>query len=348
VRAKWTDALARLCSRLVGILGLRVECTRTLLYARLASIEASVRVRFAAGDVVLALAAAPYVFALSTSRPVIFVSDATFASISAIYPSFADMPRWLRRSANRVEHDALHNSDRLLYCSEWAKLSAIADYGVAPAAIDVMPLGPNISAAVIGEYATLKSADFSAGVRLLFIGADWERKGGPMMLDLQRQIRLRGVPCELYLVGNCPAELASRDGVHALGRLDKTDPMQLRELCRLYESCHFFVLPTSGEAFGVVFSEAQAFGCPSLTYAVGGTPTAVQDGVTGFTLPQSASAAQFADVICTLIHDPARYQEMSARCRARYQNEANWAIWARTVAALAGRLTRTPHNQRHS
>ncbi len=91
--------------------------------------------------------------------------------------------------------------------SEWAKRSAILDYGVEPDSISVMPLGPNIRGEMISRFKPAKSADFRRGVRLLFIGADWDRKGGPTVLDIKRELDSREVPCELFLVGNCPKDL---------------------------------------------------------------------------------------------------------------------------------------------
>jgi glycosyltransferase involved in cell wall biosynthesis len=338
VRANWTDGLVRYIVRLLRKAGVQLDCTRSVIYAYLASVEASVRLRFSRGHVIVAITAATYVFALKTARPVIFMSDATFASISCIYSDFANMPQWLREDADKIEHDALHRSNRVLFSSDWAKTSAIVDYGVAPAIISVIPLGPNISDDVIDRFKTTKSADFRGGVRLLFIGADWDRKGGPVVLDIKRLLDSRGIPCEIFIVGNCPKDMPVVNGIHVLGRLDKSDETQLQELCRLYELAHFFVLPTSAEAYGIVFSEAQAFGCPSLTYAVGGTPTAVLDGITGFTLPLGAVAKDFADKICSLVRDPQQYEQMSAKCRARYETEANWSIWARAVINLADQL----------
>jgi glycosyltransferase involved in cell wall biosynthesis len=162
-------------------------------------------------------------------------------------------------------------------------------------------------------------------------------------LDIKRQLDSRGIPCELFLVGNCPKDLPDEDGVHVLGRLYKSDEQQLQELCRLYELAHFFVLPTTAEAYGIVFSEAQAFGCPSLTYAVGGTPTAVLDGITGFTLPLGAGAEVFAEKIYSLVQDPRQYEQMSANCRARYETQANWTVWARSVINLADQLRERTH-----
>ena len=198
-----------------------------------------------------------------------------------------------------------------------------ADYGVAPAAIRVLPLGPNISSDVIDRFKPTKSADFGSGVRLLFIGADWDRKGGPIVLEIKRHLDSRGIPCELFLVGDCPTDIPHGNGIHVFGRLNKSDKKQLEEMCRLYESAHFFVLPTSAEAYGIVFSEAQAFGCPSLTYAVGGTQTAVLNGITGFTLPLGAGAVDFAERICSLVRDPDNTSSDVLNCRTRYETEAN-------------------------
>jgi glycosyltransferase involved in cell wall biosynthesis len=343
VRASWTDWLLRGVVRILRKAGITIDCTQSLIYARTAGMEASVRVRFTPGDVVVAISATRYVFGLKTTRPIIFMSDATLSSISSIYPSFAEMPQWLRKGAEKIERDALNKSDRVLLCSEWAKISAIADYGVTPAAIRVMPLGPNIISNVIDRFKSVKSADFGDGVRLLFIGADWDRKGGPVVLDIKRHLDSRGIHCELLLVGNCPKDIPNENGVHVFGRLNKSDEKQLEEMCRLYELAHFFVLPTSAEAYGIVFSEAQAFGCPSLTYAVGGTPTAVLDGITGYTLPLGADAHEFAEKIHSLIQDPKQYERMSKNCRTRYETEANWITWAQAVVDMADQLRTQPH-----
>lgn len=338
VRASLSDTFFRGIGRLLRKIGIKADYMRSVMYARLASMEASVRLKSTQGDVIVAIAAAPYFFRLKTSRPIIFVSDATFASISSIYSSFANMPQWLRDDAGKIELAALRRSDHILLSSDWAKTSAVVDYGMSPAAITVLPLGPNIGTDLIERSTGTKIADFLGGVRLLFIGADWDRKGGPIVVEIKRHLDSIGIPCEIFLVGNCPNDVPVETGINVLGRLDKSDEKQLRELCRLYELAHFFILPTSAEAYGIVFSEAQAFGCPSLTYAVGGTPTAVLDGITGFTLPLGSVAKDFAQLIFSLVQDPLRYEQMSANCRARYETEANWGTWASTVIDLANQL----------
>lgn len=331
------DVAGEILLRLTSKLGFVGDFRRSRTFSAIASLATTIRLWFKKGDAIVAMAAATHVYALQTSRPIIYVSDATFASIVLLYEDFAAFPRWLQLAADAVERQALARSRYAVFSSEWAKRSAVQDYSVPADAVIVAPLGPNITRETIDRFRTVKVADFEQGVRILFVAADWKRKGGPIVLEIKRILEALGVPCELSLVGNHDPDLNTGKGVNLVGRLDKSDPEALLHLCRLYEQAHFLVLPTLGEAFGVVFSEAQAFGCPSLTYAVGGTPTAVEDGRTGFTLPLGAPAAEFAGKIVELVRDPRRYEEMSANCRSRYQAKANWSSWARQVMELAAR-----------
>lgn len=74
--------------------------------------------------------------------------------------------------------------------------------------------------------------------------------------------------------------LAVRDDVRFLGFIPD------EELPSLYSSVDVFVLPSEYEGFGIVFMEAMACGTPVIGTDVGGVPTAVEDGETGYLVPK--------------------------------------------------------------
>ncbi len=318
-----------------GLFGINVEMRFSKPFGWLAGSWASVRLWTLRADVVVAVAASNYVAFLWTRKPIIYISDTTFAAIERLYPEFKQFPAWLRRHGNDLERRSLRRASHVIYPSEWARLSAIDDYGVDDGIIHVIPFGPNFNRELMDKFRTVKTADFADSLRILYVAVDWKRKNGDLVIEIGRALRSAGLPCELFLVGRIPATVGAGEGIHVVGFLDKNDAGDLTRLCELYEKAHFFIMPTIADAFGIVFSEAQAFGCPSITYAVGGTATAVLDRETGIVLPLTATAEDFARRVEQLVRDPASYETMSRNARRRYEQSANWDAWAETILRLA-------------
>ena len=329
------DFLARAVTKLLGLVGINVEIRFSKPFGWLAGLWASARLCMLKADVVVAVAASNYVAFLWTRKPIIYISDTTFAAIERLYPQFKQFPAWLRRHGNDLERRSLSRASHVIYPSQWARLSAIEDYGVDDKIIHVMPFGPNFSRELLDKFRTVKTADFAQSLRILYVAVDWKRKNGNLVLEIGRALRDAGLPCELFLVGRIPASVPAGEGIHIVGFLDKTDTGDLTRLCELYEMAHFFIMPTTADASPIVFSEAQAFGCPSITYAVGGTSTAVLDHETGIVLPLTATAEDFAKRVEQLVRDPKTYETMSRNARSRYEQSANWDAWAETIRQLA-------------
>ena len=88
------------------------------------------------------------------------------------------------------------------------------------------------------------------------------------------------------------------------------------DLERLLPHFDLVVLPSFTEGLPVVVLEAGAAGVPVIATAVGGTPEAVQDGVTGYLVPPGRPAP-LAVRILDLLHDEGRRRVMGLRGRER-------------------------------
>lgn len=333
-------------SRFSGLLrraGFTGDLRFTTLFAFIVGVYLSLRLAVVAGDVIVAVAASNYLRFLVTRRPIIYVSDATFAAICRTHESFDRFPDFLKRQGNANEAAAIASAARVIYSSRWALASAIADYGAHRGKLMEQPLGANMPAEVIARHVEQKFGQQRSArgrpsrdtIRVLFIGSDWGAKGGDLVVATCARLVERGYDARAILVGDVPQRVAALPFVERVGFVDKSTPDGVERLCRLLAAADVLMVPTEADAFGIVFVEAQAFGVPSLSFDVGGVSSAVIDGETGTLLPKGAGAEDFAAAIERLIGNPGEYARMSARCRDRYERSANWTVWAKLIEDVA-------------
>jgi len=89
-----------------------------------------------------------------------------------------------------------------------------------------------------------------------------------------------------------------------------------------YSAAEVLVMPSHYESFGMVALEAMACGTPVIASQVGGLPFLVQDGVTGYTIPDDNPQA-LAERLVHLIKDPVLRQKMGDQAAA-YAKEYAW------------------------
>ena len=110
--------------------------------------------------------------------------------------------------------------------------------------------------------------------------------------------------------------------------------MHLAKMTQLLQEAHFLFVPSQGEAYGIVFCEANAYGLPCLTTYVGGISTIVRDDVNGKTFALDASVKEYCDYIVGLMRDRARYEEMALASFNEFETRLNWKTAVRTVTKL--------------
>lgn len=221
--------------------------------------------------------------------------------------------------------------------TRWCAGSLVRDFGVDPERIFVTPAGIDLE-----RWRPAARPGRRELPLLLFVGNDFERKGGRFLLDLFAT-RLKG-KARLRIISNDPAlrgRVWPADVEHLAG-LGHGDPQALVEA---YRSADIFVFPTRKEHLGMVTTEACAAGLPLVATDVGGVGEAVETGVNGLLVPYRAGAEAWAAALLRLIDDPALRAKMGAESRRMAERKFGFDAFLRNVDGALNLLD-DPHARR--
>jgi glycosyltransferase involved in cell wall biosynthesis len=196
-----------------------------------------------------------------------------------------------------------HSAALLQAWSHWARDSAIADYGVPAERIVVNPPGVDLD-----QWRPSPEArgTRTGPPRVLFVGGDFRRKGGDLLLEWMRH--RQGDPLELHVVTR--EEVTPTPGVVVHHNVEPNS----ERLKRLYADADLFVLPSLGECFGIATIEAMAAGLPVIASDVGGTADIIEPGVNGFIVP-GGDINKLGAAIETIVGDEALRTAMAMQSR---------------------------------
>ena len=154
--------------------------------------------------------------------------------------------------------------------------------------------------------------------KILFVGGEFVRKGGDLLLDVYRERFAE--TAELHLVTKHPPDNLPNHAKVYTG-FKANDP----RLLQLYADCDVFAMPTRADMSPWVVLEAMASGLPVITTAVGGIPDMVRDGENGFLLPPGNKAA-LAEALDCLLGDAPRCLAMGKAGREIVERKFNAAV----------------------
>jgi len=288
-------------------------------------------------DLIFAPSASVEIALLEAEPPIVTFQGSTFAQMDGYYSCFTNFPTRARREGNLVESLAISKSRLALFPSQWAARSAIHDYHADPGKVHVIPYGANLDEPPSREAILAKKK--SDRCRLLFLGVEWDRKGGDIAFETLAKLEEMKLPSQLTVCGCVPPKRIAHQNLKVIPFLNKNIPAQRAELHELLLSSDFLLLPTKAECLGIVFCEASAYGLPIITTETGGIPEVVKSGENGYLLPQGAVAADYARVIYEIFWDERRYYELVRSSRAAYQERLNWDAWGRKVRQLLDEIS---------
>lgn len=237
------------------------------------------------------------------------------------------------------EHAIVRSADRIV-CATAHERGLLRDlYRAQADALETIPCGVDVARfsprAVSEQVAARRRLGVEPDERvLLYAGRIEPLKGLDVAIDALAALE---PPRPLLLIvggdGHATAEMrrlharAARAGVADRLRFVGSQPQA--ELPAIYSLADVCIVPSFYESFGMAALEAQACGTPVVASRVGGLPSAVRDGVTGFLVPWRCPQP-FAEQIDLLLRNEA--------LRRRFGESAReWALGFRWDA-IAERL----------
>lgn len=154
--------------------------------------------------------------------------------------------------------------------------------------------------------------------RLLFVGRDWERKGGPLLLEAFSMLRQVFSDATLTVVG-------IRDREIDVPGVQQIPFASGRDLEQLFLEASAFCMPSKCETWGLVFSEAAHLATPIVGFREWAIPDIVLDGITGI-IAGRRSAECLAAALVRAFEDPERLQSMGQSSLVYARESLDWPV----------------------
>lgn len=157
------------------------------------------------------------------------------------------------------------------------------------------------------------------GKTLLFVGLEFERKGGYVLLEAFKLVREKIRGAKLLIIGETPKVYFDSEGVTFLGKLP------YNELSKYFQKASIFVMPSICEPFGLVFLEAMAHKVPCVGTKVDAQPEIIEDGKTGL-LAEPNNPLDLSEKLIELLKSEGLMRQMGDRGRRRVEEIFTWKL----------------------
>lgn len=281
------------------------------------------------------------------TEPACIIHDATFAALTDYYPSFTNLSNRSIRAGNIMYYRALKRAKAAIFSSDWASASAIRDYQATTEKVRTIPFGANlIEVPNFKEVKTfIEGRSRDSICQFLFLGVDWERKGGPDAVQFVCTLNQMGIKSRLVIIGCTPdIPFEYQKFVECHGFLNKDIPFEAERIENSLKESHALLVPSLAECYGCVYCEANAYGLPALARDSGGVSEIIKDGLNGLLLGRYESLENFAERWKLIWEDEVIYQRMSSNSRKEYEERLNYTVFVKKLEDILLTITETRKN----
>jgi len=242
--------------------------------------------------------------------PYALYADQTRLMAERGWPTWMPLTGRERSEVLALERDMYTDAFHVFVMGREATDSLIADYGVDPSRITVVGGGANFEALPTPHGP-------SPDPMILFVGKDFERKGGDCLIEAFRRVRRELKDATLHIVG--VSDRFEVPGVITHGKIFNRE-----QLDELFRSARVFCLPSRYEPGGALaVLDAMAHGLPCIGTTVQSTPHILDHGKAGLLVPPDDPTGLAAAALRVLTDDRLARTFGSAG-RQRVEQEFTW------------------------
>ncbi len=251
-------------------------------------------------------------------KPHFIYTDHT-AKANLLYPDIYSS-HYMRsaRFIDNVESKIYQDADITFTCGSLITYSLLNQYNVPKEKALTVSAGSNATDSFI------ENNDKYASKNILFVGVDWERKGGPILIKAFEKVLQKHPDATLTIIGCNPANI-NLPNCNILGKLPPG------EVAAYYNKAAVFCLPTLREPFGIVFVEAMHYKLPIIANNIGSIPDMVINDFNGFLIDNDVDG--YADALCKLFDDPLRGKLLGENGFDHAQSEFTWELAGKKMKA---------------
>ncbi|HMP74722.1 MAG TPA: glycosyltransferase [Kiritimatiellia bacterium] len=225
-------------------------------------------------------------------------------------------PEWKERFYEWLEVRALR-LDRAVVCLTSFYERRLLDAGVRRSRLHRIPTG--LAPEQLPDLGRARTPPEGTFTVALVGRLSWE-KNHDLVLRAAVRLREKGIPLRIILAGEGPERTAIESRVRSLDLADTVRFDGYVAMADLLPGVHAVVLCSRIENLPLSLLEAMAWARPVVATAVGGVPDVVQDGETGWLVPDNDDAV-FAERLAQLASDPSAARRMGLAGRERVERE---------------------------
>ncbi|MBL1215445.1 MAG: glycosyltransferase family 4 protein [Ignavibacteriae bacterium] len=249
-------------------------------------------------------------FETSTGKiPHFIYTDHTHAE-NLKYPDYNEYLNYSPKYSSREKIIFNKSTKNFVYANN-IKNSLVEDY-----------LCPEDRVAIVGVGGSVSLADNWEPINnnyknktIIFVGRDWNRKGGPELIRAFKKVLLTHPDAKLIIAGASPKI--------EIGNCEILGDISLEELSIQYSRSSIFCLPTKREPFGIVFLDAMMHKLPVVATRIAALPDLIIENENGL-LVEPGDVEQLTKSLIYLLDYPELCKRFGENAHNFVKNNYTW------------------------